>query len=67
MTAQVDPTGTGQNFVAMTITQNGVPCSNSRTLSALGLAWSCNKEVLLPPPPPQLLLLLEVNAIYCKD
>jgi len=48
-----------------------VPCSNSRTLLDLGLAWSCNKEVLLllplPLPPPQLLLLLEVDVIYCKD
>ena len=44
--------------------------TNSRTLLDLGLAWSCNKEVLLllpPPPPPQLLLLLEVDVIYCKD
>ena len=52
-------------------TKHMVPCSNSRTLLDLGLAWSCNKEVLLllplPLPPPQLLLLLEVDVIYCKD
>ena len=44
MTAQVDPTGTGQNFVTMTITQNG------QLVSCLWLRPKLVLMVLQSPP-----------------